>query len=164
MMSFKVLLQHRDAGKPGGILAGFFWTNPAEIDRSFPMAAMTTIAATGAVGGWVARRGLKLADRIAAAVGSPSSFMIRWARELVVDRTVLIYAPPLRERLGPRLGPVRLFADQADLWRAVVAALPSHRNEPMRIRIFPRGGLTYAPQPVSDSRASLNGSSSRAGG
>jgi hypothetical protein len=144
MMSFKVLLQHRAAGKPGGVLAGFFWTNPAEIDRSLPMAAMKTIAATGAIGGYVARRGLKLADRIAAAVGSPAWFMIRWARELVVDRTVLVYAPPLRQRFGPRLGPVRLFDDQTSLWREAASALSQPGNEPMRVRIFPRGGLTYA--------------------
>ena len=49
--------------------------------------------------------------------------MIHWARELVVDRTVLVYAPPLFERLGPRLGPVRLFGDQAKLWRAAAEAL-----------------------------------------
>jgi hypothetical protein len=147
MMSFKVLLQHRAAGRPGGVLAGFFWTDPAEIDRSFPMPAMRAIAATGAIGGWVARRGLKLGDRIASAVGSPASFMVRWARELVVDRTVLVYAPPLRERIGPRLGPVRLFADQAALWRTAEAALDRDRSGPPRIRVFPLGGLTYAPQP-----------------
>ena len=37
--------------------------------------------------------------------------MVHWARELVVDRTVLVYAPPLFARVGPRLGPVRLFGD-----------------------------------------------------
>jgi lactate racemase len=144
MMSFKVLLQHRAAGKPGGVLAGFFWTNPAEIDRTVPMAATKAVAATGAVGGYVARRGLKLADRIAAAINSPASFMIRWARELVVDRTVLVYAPPLRERFGPRLGPVHLFADQASLWREAARTVPHGRNDPMRVRVFPHGGLTYA--------------------
>jgi lactate racemase len=149
MMSFKVLLQHRAAGKPGGVLAGFFWTDPAEIDRSVPMAAMKAIRATGAIGGFVARRGLKLADRIAAAAGSPASFMIRWARELVVDRTVLVYAPPLHERFGPRLGPVRLFADQQSLWRVAAGAARPDRNEALRVRVFPRGGLTYAPSTES---------------
>ncbi len=150
MMSFKVLLQHRAAGRPGGVLAGFFWTDPAEIDRSFPMPAMKAIAATGTVGGWIIRRGLKLADQIASAVGSPASFMIRWARELVIDRTVLIYSPPLHGRIGPRLGPVRLFADQAAMWRAAETALCSLRPDAPRIRVFPRGGLTYAPQPEPD--------------
>jgi hypothetical protein len=144
MMSFKVLLQHRAAGKPGGVLAGFFWTDPAEIDRSFPMAAMKAIAATGAIGGFVARRGLELTDRIAAAVGSPASFMIRWARELVVDRTVLVYAPPLHERFGPCLGPVHLFADQRSLWQAAARTIRPDQHEAIRVRIFPRGGLTYA--------------------
>ena len=36
MQSFKVLLHHRAACKPGGVLVGFFWTDPDEIDRSFP--------------------------------------------------------------------------------------------------------------------------------
>ena len=145
MMSFKVLLQHRAAGKPGGVLAGFFWTNPAEIDRSFPMGALKAIAATGAIGGFVACRGLELTDRIAAAVGSPASFMIRWARELVVDRTVLVYAPPLHERFGPRLGPVHLFADQASLWQTAARTVRPDQHEAIRVRIFPHGGLTYAP-------------------
>ena len=26
--------------------------------------------------------------------------LLRWARELVVDRTVLVFAPPLHQRLG----------------------------------------------------------------
>src|SRR5262249_36898542 len=112
MMSFKVLLQHRTACRPGGVLTGFFWTDPAEIDRSFPMSVMKAVPATGRIGGWIAPRGLKLADRLAFAVGSRSTFMIRWGRELVADRTVLVYSPPLGERIGPRLGPIQLFADQ----------------------------------------------------
>ena len=60
--------------------------------------------------------------------------MIRWARELVVDRTVLVYAPPLYDRIGPRLGPVRLFADQAALWR-------SRGRGPGRHPRAPRPGL-----------------------
>ena len=68
--------------------------------------------------------------------------MIRWARELVVDRTVLVYAPPLYDRIGPRLGPVRLFADQACLWRAAAAALPPPLPGAMvqPSASFPRGG------------------------
>ena len=112
MMSFKVLLQHRAAGRPGGVLAGFFWTDPDAIDRSVPMSTLRGIAATGAAGGWVIRRGLAAADRVVSALHAPSEFLIRWARELVVDRTVLVYAPPLFERIGPRLGPIRLFDDQ----------------------------------------------------
>jgi hypothetical protein len=140
MQSFKVLLNHRAAGRPGGVLVGLFWTDPAELNRSFPLPALRLIAGAGVVGGWVARRGLRLADRAATAVGSPSRFMIRWARELVVDRTVLVYSPILRDRLGPRLGPIRLFNDLPALWRA--AARASGQSCPS-VRVFPRGGLTY---------------------
>ena len=94
------------------------------------MPALRAIAATGAPGGWAIRRGLALADRAVSAVGSPGAFMVRWARELVVDRTVLVYAPPLHDRLGPRLGPIRLFADQGRLWRAAAAALAGHPERP----------------------------------
>lgn len=143
MQSFKVLLQHRSACRAGGVLVGFFWTDPAEIDRSFPLTAMRAIAASGPVGGWFLRRGLTLADRLTEAVGSPAAFMIHWARELVVDRTVLVYAPPLFDRIGPRLGPVRLFADRSLLWKAAEEALTGVSAP--RVRVFPQGGLTYAP-------------------
>jgi hypothetical protein len=143
MMSFKVLLQHRAAGRPGGVLAGFFWTDPAEIDRSVPMSALRGIASTGAAGGWMIRKGLLAADRVVAALHAPSEFLIRWARELVVDRTVLVYAPPLHAKIGPHLGPIRLFDDQAKLWQAAAEALPGVTNP--RCRVFPQGGLTYCP-------------------
>ena len=101
MMSFKVLLQHRAAGRPGGVLVGFFFTEPGEIDRSVPMATLRRIAATGAPGGWAIRRGVAVADRVASALKVPGEFLIRWARELVVDRTVLVYAPTPRRRDRP---------------------------------------------------------------
>jgi hypothetical protein len=72
--------------------------------------------------------------------------MIRWARELVVDRTVLVYAPALYDRIGPRLGPVRLFADQDALWQAAGTVGMSsvvRGQERLRVRVFPQGGLTY---------------------
>jgi len=141
MMSFKVLINHRAAGKPGGLLIGLFWTDPEEIDRTMPMGAMKSIAATGAAGGWIARKGLRTADRITAMLGSKSQFMIRWARELVVDREVMVFAPPLRERLGPRLGPIRLYGDQAEMWRSAEGILRG--IESPSARVFPRGGLTY---------------------
>ena len=50
MQSFKVLLQHRAACRKGGVLVGFFWTDPTEIDRSFPMPVLRAIAASGALG------------------------------------------------------------------------------------------------------------------
>lgn len=146
MQSFKVLINHRAAGKPGGVLVGFFRTDPEEIDRSFPMASMRAIAATGALGGWVARRGLKLADRVVSATTSPAAFMVRWARELVVDRTVLVFSPILHARIGSRLGPIRIYAEQGALWRDAAASLPAEQGGHPSLRIFPRGGLTYAPQ------------------
>lgn len=151
MQSFKVLLQHRAACRPGGVLVGFFWTDPGEFDRSLPLPWLRALAFGGVAGAWGFRRGLALADRAMSAIGSPSAFMLRWARELVVDRTILVYAPPLRERIGPRLGPVRLFADQGRLWRAAADALPRPstplpgREGPL-VRVFPQGGLTYVPQ------------------
>lgn len=144
MQSFKVLLQHRAAGRPGGVLAGFFWTDPDQIDRSFPLGMLRTIAATGTVGGWAIRRLLSGVERAASTLNSPSAFMLRWARELVVDRTVLVYAPPLHQRIGPRLGPVLLFDDPAALWRAAASALGT--NAVPRVRVFPQGGLTYASE------------------
>lgn len=143
MMSFKVLLQHRSAGRPGGVLVGFFWTDPAEVDRTVPLPTLRAIAATGRPGAWAIRHGLTLTDRLMNALHAPSEFLIRWARELVVDRTVLVYAPPLVERVGPRLGPVLLFDDQQALWDAAAAALPG--VESPRCRVFPAGGLTYCP-------------------
>jgi len=148
MQSFKVLLHHRAACRPGGVLVGLFWTDPVEIDRSFPIATLRSIAMTGALGGWTIRRFLPVAEWATAAAGSPAAFMLRWARELVVDRKVLVYAPPLYQRVGPRLGPVQLFGDQAALWQAAAAALGRHdRALPtgtLRLRVFPHGGLTYA--------------------
>ncbi len=147
LQSFKVLLHHRVACRPGGILVGLFWTDPLELDRSAPMGAIKAIAATGAAGGWAIRRLLPMAERLAQATGSPAAFMVRWARELVVDREVLVLAPPLFERLGPRLGPVRLFADQQSLWSKATRRLESRANQgPIHVRIFPQGGLTYAPK------------------
>jgi len=146
LQSFKVLLQHRGACRKGGVLVGFFYTDPAEIDRSFPLSALRAIAASGGLGGWFLRKGLSTADVVSAAIGLSSAFMIHWARELVVDRTVLVYSPPLFERIGPRLGPVQVFGDQNDLWKAARKALGP--NARPRVRVFPQGGLTYAPVEV----------------
>jgi hypothetical protein len=152
MQSFKVLLQHRAACRKGGVLVGFFWTEPDEIDRSFPLGWLRAIAASGGLGAHAIRRGLALAGGVTEALDSPAAFMIRWARELVVDRTVLVYAPPLHARIGDRLGPVRLFDDQGRLWRAAARALPAPRPGRVAgagacasVRVFPQGGLTYAP-------------------
>ncbi len=146
MQSFKVLLHHRAACKPGGVLAGFFWSDPNEIARSFPRSALRWIASTGAPGGWAIRRLVPMVHLALSAAGSPSAFMLRWARELVVDRTVLVYAPLLHEMIGPRLGPVRVFASQDALWRAAIESLPRERRASPRLHVFPRGGLTYVPK------------------
>lgn len=153
MQSFKVLLHHRAACRPGGALVGLFWTDPAEIGRSFPVGSLRTIAATGAMGAWGIRRLIPAAQHAATLFGSPAAFMIRWARELVVDRDVLVYAPPLRQQVGPRLGPVQLFDSLEELWsdarRPRVDARGTSLEDPAsgvrqtRVRIFPRGGLTY---------------------
>jgi lactate racemase len=146
MQSFKALLHHRAACRSGGVLAGLFWTEPKEFDRSFPVAALDVVAATRRLGAWTIRRALPMAQRVAAHTRSTAAFMLYWARELVVDHTVLVYAPPLYERFGSQLGPVRLFADQGALWEAAVAALSTScpRSGAVNIRIFPQGGLTYA--------------------
>jgi hypothetical protein len=147
MQSFKVLLHHRAACRAGGVLAGLFWTDPDEIDRSFPLGAMRRIAATGKWGGWTIRRFLPLLRGVAQVAGLPAAFMMHWACELAVERTVLVYAPALFARIGPQLGPVQLFADQAELWRVAgetLARRPAARaGEPLRVRVFPQGGLTF---------------------
>jgi nickel-dependent lactate racemase len=153
MQSFKVILQHRAACQPGGVLVGLFWTELEEIDRSFPLATLRGIGATGIVGGWIIRQLLPLARRIAGATRSPAEFMLKWACELVVDRTVLVYSPPLYERLGSHLGPIRLFGDQGVMWQAAVKAVAGVNNpeRPLEIRVFPQGGLTYATERQSES-------------
>ena len=148
MQSFKVLLHHHSASQSHGVLVGLFWTDPDEITRSFPIGVLRRIAATGTWGGWTIRELLPLAHKMATAAQSPAAFMLRWAGELVVDRTVLVYSPPLHELVGPCLGPVRLFADQVALWQAAATAL-DHRRRPTRsvvVRVFPQGGLTYVSQ------------------
>ena len=50
MQSFKVLLHHRAAMRSGGVLAGLFWTDPDEIDRSFPITALRVYRRDGEIG------------------------------------------------------------------------------------------------------------------
>jgi hypothetical protein len=148
MQSFKVLLHHRAASKPGGVLVGLFWTDPEEIDRSFPRAALKFIAATGAPGGWAIRQMVPAVESALAATQSPRAFMLRWARELIVDRVVLVYSPTLYQHLGPCLGPIRIFDDQTALWSAATSSIPRVTNRVPRMLIFPQGGLTYVPKPA----------------
>jgi hypothetical protein len=148
MQSFKVLLHHRAASRPGGVLVGLFWTDPREIDRSFPRKALKLIATTGAPGGWAIRQMVPAVESAFAAIESPRAFMVRWARELVVDRTVLVYSPALHQHLGPRLGPIRIFDDQPALWSAATRSIDKDPSRAPSLRIFPQGGLTYVPKPA----------------
>jgi hypothetical protein len=150
MQSFKVLLHHRAACRMGGVLAGLFWTDPDEIDRTFPIATLKRIAATGRLGGWSIQQLLPPVYRIASVVGSPAAFMLYWACELIVERTVLVYAPALYMRIGSWLGPVQIFMDQEKMWQAAEAALMRSgivkSSEPVSIYVFTQGGLTYVPE------------------
>ena len=149
MQSFKVLLAS-PCGLPAGWRAGRAVLDRPDGNRSF---VSHRRAAADRCDGSVGRVGDPpvAADRSSGSprpLGSPAAFMLRWARELVVDRTVLVYSPPLHERIGPRLGPVRLFADQAALWQAAAKALArdaaargdDHCVEPVRCGSSPRGG------------------------
>jgi hypothetical protein len=150
MQSFKVLLHHRAACLSGGVLAGLFWTDPDEIDRSFPISALKCIAATGRLGGWHIQRLLPLVNRVARRVGSSRAFMMHWACELVVHRTVLVYSPALYARIGRWLGPVQIFDKQRDMWQTAITALARRHvtksNGNLNVRVFPRGGLTYVAE------------------
>jgi hypothetical protein len=145
MQSFKVLLHHQTACRKGGVMVGLFWTDPAELERSFPVSLLRLIASSGNCGGAAIRGLLPFSARLTKTMGCTAAFMLHWARELVVDRSVFVYAPPLYDRLGPWLGPVRLFADLDSVWKAALSTV--HRvngcADSVRVRIFPRGGLTY---------------------
>ncbi len=151
LQSFKALLHHQNACRKGGVLVGLFWTDPTEFDRSAPLSMLRMISRSGKAGAYMIKHVLPWADRLARRARLPSAFMIRWARELVVDREVLVFAPPVRERLGPRLGPVRLFSNQTALWSAAAECLNRQTREAACIRVFPRGGLTYALATKSES-------------
>jgi len=140
--SFKVLLNHRAACKHGGVLAGVFWTDPAEFGRSFSPGLARFISKSGPIGACATRFGLPAAEKAAALLGSPKRFMMRWARELVLDRHVVVYSPEMKLHFGARLGPVRIVDRPEDLW----AAIARHGGSGATVTTFPYGGLTYAPQ------------------
>jgi hypothetical protein len=140
MHSFKVLLNHRAACRKGGVLAGVFWTDPAEIGRSFPLGPAKWIARSGRAGAIVTRIGLPLAEKIAAVTGSSKRFMMRWARELVVDRKVIVYSPQMKELFGRRLGSVSIAGNPDEFWSMIANATGHAPNA----TLFPYGGLTYA--------------------
>jgi hypothetical protein len=135
MQSFKALFHHSAGCRRGGLLVGFFHTDPEE-----PVRAIVT---GGRAGAWIIKRSIGAVASILTALSAPSAFMACWARELVADRTVLLYSPSLHHRFGTWLGPVRIFSDQAALWAAAKSALGRAPNQSVRVRIFPTGGLTY---------------------
>lgn len=141
MHSFKTLLNHRAACKPGGVLAGVFWTDPAEFGRSFPIGAARSIARSGKIGSLATRFGLPLAEKIATWRGSPKRFMMRWARELVLDRTVVVYSPEMKSLFGPRLGSVQIAGNRDEFWNCIKN---NHNKTVHSAMIFPYGGLSYA--------------------
>lgn len=140
MHSFKVLLNHRAACKPGGVLAGVFWTDPAELGRSFPIGPAQWIARSGRVGAVATRLGLPMAERVAALCGSSKRFMMRWARELVVDRNVIVYSPEMSDLFGRRLGSVLIAGNRDEFWKLIA----NQAGDTPKTTVFPYGGLTYA--------------------
>lgn len=141
MHSFKTLLNHRNACKPGGILAGIFWTDPEELGRSFPLGIARAIAQSGKIGTLATRIGLPFAEKLASFSGSSKRFMMRWAKELVLERTVIVYSPEMAETFGRSLGPVKIVRNSEEFWKEVQKA-----HSPIKkCTIFPYGGLSYAP-------------------
>jgi hypothetical protein len=94
MQSFKVCCTTKRP-PAGGVLVGCL-TDPAGL-AARSVATLRRIAATRR-GGWAIRGSCH--THATAAAGSPAAFMLRWARRLVVDRTVLVYA-----RCATRSGP-----------------------------------------------------------
>jgi nickel-dependent lactate racemase len=139
--SFKVLLNHRAACKPGGVLAGVFWTDPAELGRSFSPGLARMISRTGPIGALATRIGLPAAEMFAALTDSPKRFMMRWARELVLDRHVVVYSPEMKASFGRRLGPVVIAGTPDEFWQAIRKRVGSSPA----VTSFPWGGLSYAP-------------------
>ena len=148
MQSFKVLLQHRAACRSGGVLVGLFWTDSS---RNRPLVSNFDPAEDRSD-----RCSWGLDDPTALAVspneslrpaGSPAAFMLRWACELVVDRTVLVYSPPLHRptRASPGSCPPFCRSSRACGKRPPHGprSASSGSAGPLRLRVFPQGGLTY---------------------
>ena len=143
MQSFKVLLQHRAATRPGG-RPGRLLLDRARPDRPLvpdapdagdrgDRAPWGVGAPPGPGGGRPRPVGPREPERVHGplglrAGGRPDGPGLR---------------PPLHDRLGPRLGPIRLYADQGRLWRDAAEPWPATRP---RVRVFPQGGLTYVPE------------------
>ncbi|MFM7316420.1 MAG: hypothetical protein ACKO5E_05685, partial [bacterium] len=87
------------------------------------------------------RLGLPLAEKIATWRGSSKRFMMRWARELVLDRTVIVYSPEMKSLFGPRLGSVRIAGNREEFWNCMIK---NHNKVIQSAIIFPYGGLSYA--------------------
>lgn len=141
MHSFKTLLNHRNACRPHGVLAGVFWTDPAEFGRSFSIGAAGAIARSGKIGAFATRLGLPVAEKVATWRGSSKRFMMRWARELVLDRKVIVYSPEMARAFGRTLGSVTIAGDPGAFWAAVARS----SKRPESATLFPYGGLSYVP-------------------
>ena len=113
-------------GRPGGVLVGLFLDRPAT--RSTARSRLPpceSIAATGRLGGWAIRRLVPTgrarpprprARRPRSCSAGPASWSL----------TAPSWSTPRRSmtRIGPRLGPIRLFADQPTLWEACAGVEP----------------------------------------
>ena len=119
MQSFKVLLHHRAACRSGGVLIGLFWTDPAEIDRSFPMAVLRGLPRRVRSGAGRSGGSYRSAQRLVAASRARRRRSCFGGHASWSSTAPCLFTAPLCvERIGPRLGPVRLFADQSALWQA----------------------------------------------
>ena len=72
------------------MFVGLFHAEESELNRSFPLPAMHAIAATGAIGGAIVRHGVALGRTLGEQRRQPLGVHVKMARELVVDRTLLV--------------------------------------------------------------------------
>ena len=159
MQSFKVLLQHREACRPGGVLVGFFWTDPGEIDRSFPLPGHARdrghrrpgrLGHPPAVWRWPSGRCRRPAHPAPSCSAGPASW---WS-------TAPCSSSPPRSTNGSAPASARSASSAT---RRPSGKPRSDRpsadpDRPPRIRIFPHGGLTYAGRRSPRSRIGRDGS------
>ena len=100
---------------------------------------------TGGWGGGPFAGSCRSPSGIARAAGSPAAFMMRWACELVVDRTVLVYAPPLYDADRTPSGPGSAFRRSGrrsgkQRRRRLRAGRAGNAAGTVALRVFPRAG------------------------
>ena len=78
--------------------------------------------------------------------GSPAAFMLRWARELVVDRTVLVYSPRSTPGLAPASAPSGSLLTCPPCGKRAIASLDKFSPAFTADSRLSQGGLTYVPQ------------------